>query len=174
MLGRDQFLKLVGALVGHPRIRLARKTPINISGEPVLPKLVTENLADGRWKISVETSGIHGHWWVGSESAWLWSEPNLNPISPGLPAAYLAVLRGPIVLLADQGLNFVQRELLGLSTYFRLGGQTEIGQVVGELTALLVAGQVLEELDHTHLARPSIHAARTQSLFLWGTTSGLY
>jgi superfamily II DNA or RNA helicase len=130
MLGRDQFLKLVGALVGQPRIRLARKTPINISGEPVLPKLVTENLADGRWKISAETSGIHGHWWVGSESAWLWSEPNLNPISPGLPAAYLAVLRGPIVLPADQGLNFVQRELPGLSTYFRLGGQTEIGQVV--------------------------------------------
>ena len=118
ILSRDQFLKLVGGLVGHPRITLARKTSVTVSGEGVLPKLVTEKLADGRWKISADTSSINGNWLVGSERAWLWSELRFNPVSPGLPAAYLPVLRGPIVLPAEQGLNFVQRELPGLTQLF--------------------------------------------------------
>ena len=130
ILSRDQFLKLVGVLVGHPRITLARKTAVTVSSERVLPKLVTEKLADGRLKISAETSSIPGNWLVGSECAWLWSELRLYPVSPGLPAAYLPVLRGPIVLPAEHGLNFVQRELPALSSFFRLDAQVESGLVV--------------------------------------------
>ena len=130
ILNRDPFLKLIGALVGHPRITLARKTSVTVSGERVLPKLSTEKLADGRWKISAETSSITGKWMVGSESAWLWSELGFYPVSPGLPAAYLPVLRGPIVLPSEQGLNFIQRELPGLSSFFYLDTQVERGLIV--------------------------------------------
>ena len=130
ILTRDQFLKLVGVLVSHPRITLARKTSVTVSGERVLPKLVTEKLADGRLKISADTFSTRGKWLVGSERAWLWSELRLYPVSPGLPVAYLPVLRGPIVLPAEQGLNFVQRELPGLSSFFRLDAQVESGLVV--------------------------------------------
>jgi superfamily II DNA or RNA helicase len=129
ILSRDQFFKLVGVLVGHPRITLARKTSVTISGERVLPKLDTEKLADGRWKISVDTSAVHGSYFVGSERAWLWSELSLYPVSPGLPVAYLPVLRGPILLPAEQGLNFVQRELPGLSSFFRFDAQLESGRL---------------------------------------------
>jgi superfamily II DNA or RNA helicase len=123
ILSRDQFLKLLGALIGHPRVTLARRTTVAVSGERVLPKLVTERLADGRWKISVDTSRLTGHCLVGSECAWLWSEPRLSPISPGLSKAYLPVLREPILLSAEQGLSFVQRELLGLSGFFQVDSQ---------------------------------------------------
>ena len=129
ILSRDQFLKLIAGLVSHPRITLARKTSVTVSGEGVLPKLVTEKLADGRWKISADTSSLNGNWLVGSERAWLWSELRFNPVSPGLPAAYLPVLRGPIVLPAEQGLNFVQRELPGLRNFFRFDTQVESGRV---------------------------------------------
>ena len=118
-MNRDQFLQLVGALVGHPRVTLARKTSITISGERLLPRLLTEMLQDGRWKISADRSSLPGAWLVGSSSAWLWSELRLRPVSPGLPAAYLPVLREPITLSAEQGLNFVQRELAGLSSFFQ-------------------------------------------------------
>ena len=130
ILSRDQFLKLAGVLISHPRITLARKTSVSVSGERVLPKLVTEKLADGRLKISADTSSIHGNWLVGSECAWLWSELRLCPVSPGLPVAYLPVLRGPIVLPAEHGLNFLQRELPGLSSFFRLDAEVQSSSVV--------------------------------------------
>jgi superfamily II DNA or RNA helicase len=130
ILDRNHFLQLVGALAGHPRVTLARKTSIAIAGEALLPRLATEMLADGRWKISTDTSSLPGAWFVGASRAWLWSELRLRPVSPGLPAAYLPVLREPIMLSAEQGLNFVQRELAGLSAFFQFDTQTRPGPVI--------------------------------------------
>jgi superfamily II DNA or RNA helicase len=130
ILNRDQFLQLAGALIEHPRVTLARKTSIAISGERLLPRLVTEMLPDGRWKISTDSSSLPGAWFVGSSSAWHWSEMRLRRISPGLPAAYLPVLRDPVTLSAEQGLNFVQRELAGLSSFFQFDAQTQSGPVI--------------------------------------------
>jgi superfamily II DNA or RNA helicase len=130
ILNRDQFLKLVGALVGHPLITLARRTSIAISSERLLPRLTTEMLEDGRWKISTDAASLPGTWFVGSSSAWVWSELRLRPVSPGLPAAYLPVLREPITLSAEQGLNFVQRELDGLRSFFRFDGPATTGPVI--------------------------------------------
>ena len=87
-------------------------------------------LEDGRWKISVERSGHPGAWFVGSSSGWLWSELSLRPISPGLPAAYLPLLREPITLSAEQGLNFVQRELAGLNSYFQFDDRPKSGPII--------------------------------------------
>jgi superfamily II DNA or RNA helicase len=130
ILNRDQFLQLAGALIEHPRVTLGRKTSITISGERLLPRLSTEMLPDGRWKISTDSSSLPGAWFVGSSSVWLWSELRLRRISPGLPAAYLPVLRDPITLSAEQGLNFVQRELAGLSSYFQFDTQAQLGPVI--------------------------------------------
>jgi superfamily II DNA or RNA helicase len=130
ILNRDQFLQLAGALIEHPRVTLGRKTSITISGERLLPHLLTEMLPDGRWKISTDSSSLPGAWFVGSSSAWLWSGLRLRRISPGLPAAYLPVLRDPITLSAEQGLNFVQRELAGLSSFFRFDTQAQTGPVI--------------------------------------------
>ncbi len=130
ILDRDKFLKLVGELDGHPRVTLARKTPVAITGERLLPRLSTEMLEDGRWRIGVERSSLPGTWFVGSLSGWMWSEMCLRPVSPGLPAAYLPVLREPLTLSAEQGLNFVQRELPGLSSYFQLDDQIKAGPVI--------------------------------------------
>jgi superfamily II DNA or RNA helicase len=131
ILDRDRFLQLIAVLVGHPRVTLARKTLVAISGERLLPYLTTEMLEDGRWKISTDTSSLPGAWFVGSSSVWLWSELRLRPVSPGLPAAYLPVLREPVTLSAEQGLNFVQRELAGLSNFFQFERQAITGPVVG-------------------------------------------
>src|SRR3984957_2372929 len=130
ILDRDHFLQLAGTLVGHPRVTLARKTSIEISGDPLLPGLTTEMLEDGRWKISTDRSSLPGVWFVGSSRAWLWSELRLRPVSPGLPAAYLPLLREPITLSAEQGLNFVQRELTGLSSFFQFSAQANTGPVI--------------------------------------------
>jgi superfamily II DNA or RNA helicase len=130
ILDRDNFLRLVGMLAGHPRITLARKTPVAITGERLLPRLSTEILEDGRWRIGADRSSLPGTWFVGSLSGWVWSEMRLRAVSPGLPAAYVPLLREPITLSAEQGLNFVHRELAGLSSYFRLDDQIKAGPVI--------------------------------------------
>ena len=130
ILNRDHFLQLVGVLVEHPRVTFARKSSVAISRERLLPRLTTEMLEDGRWKISTDKSALPGAWFVGSSSAWLWSELRLRPVSPGLPAVYLPVLRESITLSAEQGLNFVQRELAGLSSFFQLDAQAKTGPLI--------------------------------------------
>src|ERR1700731_421167 len=96
ILDRDKFLQLLGVLVGHPRVTLARKTAITISGERLLPRLATEMLEDGRWSTRIDRSSLRGACFVGAPSAGLWSELRLRPFSPGLPAASLPVLREPV------------------------------------------------------------------------------
>jgi superfamily II DNA or RNA helicase len=130
ILNRDHFLQLLGVLFEHPRVTLARKTSVAISRERLLPRLTTEMLEDGRWKISTDKSGLPGAWFVGSSSAWLWSELRLRPVSPGLPAAYLPLLGESITLSVEQGLNFVQRELAGLGNFFQFDAQAKTGPLI--------------------------------------------
>ncbi len=87
-------------------------------------------LQDGRWKISADRSSLPGALFVGSSSVWLWSDLRLRPVSPGLPAAYLPLLREPITLSAEQGLNFVQRELAALSKFFQYDDSAKTGPVI--------------------------------------------
>jgi superfamily II DNA or RNA helicase len=118
VLDRNRFLQLIGTLVGHPRVSIARKTPVEISSDAILPALVTEVSKDGRWSVRTETKGPAGTLLVGAGSAWVWAAPKFRPVSPGLPAAYMQVLREPIKLSAEQGLNFVQHELPALKSFF--------------------------------------------------------
>ena len=120
ILRQDQFLQVIGMLGGHEQITIARKQPVAVRPEPVLPKLVTEELPDGRWKISVELPLAGKKLLVGSESAWIWSGQQFRPVSPGLPVSYLSVLREAVTLSAEQGANFVQRELPGLKNFFQV------------------------------------------------------
>jgi SNF2 family DNA or RNA helicase len=87
-------------------------------------------LPDGRWKISTDNSSLPGVWFAGSASVWLWSELRLRPVSPGLPAGYLPVLREPVLLSSEQGLNFVQGELAGLSSFFQIDGQVKMELII--------------------------------------------
>jgi superfamily II DNA or RNA helicase len=130
ILGRDRFLELVGLLVGHPRVTLARKSPVAVSNEQLMPRLATKDLEDGRLEIETDRSTLGGVWFVGSSCAWRWCELRLQPVSPGLPVAYLPVLGEPIRLSAEQGLNFVHRELPGLSRFFQIDAAPATGQEI--------------------------------------------
>jgi superfamily II DNA or RNA helicase len=139
VLDRERFLELVGALKGHPRVTIGRKTTVEISSDPVLPTLLTDLSEDGRWIIRSETKGIQGALLVGPVSAWAWFAPKFRPVSPGLPAAYLRVLRESINLSAEQGLNFIQNELPALKGYFEFDTQPEAAPVIEPGTPEVIA-----------------------------------
>ena len=130
VLDRERFLQLVGTMEQHPRVTIGRKTSVEILSDPILPALRTEVAQDGRWAIWTETKRLTGALLIGPASAWVWSAPKFQPVSPGLPAAYLQVLRAPIKLSAEQGLNFVQRELPLLKGFFEVDTQPGAAPVI--------------------------------------------
>src|SRR5260370_19335616 len=52
MLSQEQFCRCLEWLVGHPRITLGKKDSIAVEREPIVPKLLLQDLPDGRWKIN--------------------------------------------------------------------------------------------------------------------------
>jgi superfamily II DNA or RNA helicase len=129
VLDRERFLQLIGTLGGHPRVTIGRKTPVEISHDPILPMLVTEVSEDGRWSIQAKTQRLPGTLLIGPVSAWIWSAPKFQPVSPGLPPVYLQVLREPIKLSTEQGLNFVRHELPALKRFFEVDAQAAAAPV---------------------------------------------
>ena len=130
VLDRERFLQLIGTMERHPRVTIGRKTSVEISSDPILPAFRTEIAEDGRWTIWTETKRLTGALLIGPASAWVWSAPKFQPVSPGLPAAYLQVLRAPIKLSAEQGLNFVQHELPLLKGFFEIDAHPEAAPVI--------------------------------------------
>ena len=60
ILDRDRMLQLIGTLVGHPRVTVARKLPIEISADPVRPSLVAEISENGAWTIRIDVKSLPG------------------------------------------------------------------------------------------------------------------
>ena len=123
VLDRDQFLQLIAVLADHPRITVARKVHVTVSGENLLPTLLVKQLEDRRWEIRADLSSLKGKILLGSESAWVWSDHKFQPISSGLPVNYFSVFGSPVLLREDEGLNFAQHELPKLRSFFKIESQ---------------------------------------------------
>jgi len=147
ILDRDQFLKLAAVLTNHPRVTIARKFPVTVSSENVLPALRVKQLQDRRWEVRADFSGIRGKILVGSESAWIWADRKLQPVSLGLPAAYFSVFRSPILLKEEEGLNFVRHELGALRSFFEIECE-EVLPEVGQPAVAEVAATFEGSLNH--------------------------
>ena len=139
ILGRDEFLKLIGTLINHPRVTIARKLPVTISIENLLPALRVKQLEDKRWEIRADCSSLKGKLLLGSQSAWIWSDQTFRPVSSGLPATYLPVFHSPIMLREEEGLNFVQHELGALRHFFEIEPETSLGEMVEPVLAEVAA-----------------------------------
>src|SRR5258708_37131314 len=113
MLSQEQFCRCLEWLIGHPRISLGKKDSVTVEREPIVPKLLMQELPDGRWKLS-SILPTEGEILVGPRSAWCWAGRNFRPISPGVPPSYLSILREPIILFKDQSNSFLAHELPGL------------------------------------------------------------
>jgi superfamily II DNA or RNA helicase len=128
MLNQEKFCRCLEWLAGHPRITLGKKDSLTVEREPIVPKLLVEELPDGRWKISTSVARDVATL-VGPTAAWHWTGKKLQPISPGLPSSYLPILREPITLSGDQGNNFLVHELPALSSFFAVDSPAEAAPV---------------------------------------------
>ena len=121
---RDQFLQLLGVLPGHPRLTLGRVGKITINAAPLRPPLRAVFSPDGALELSIQWPADSR---VLSAGARVWllrpgvSQTALQPISPGLPAAYQALLTDKSIRLpAAQAAAFLSVEWPQLESFFEL------------------------------------------------------
>jgi superfamily II DNA or RNA helicase len=117
LLSQDQFSQCLEWLAGHPRITLRKQEPVAIERDPIVPRLLVQELPNGRQKFSTALA-IEATVLVGPRSAWCWTGRKFTPIAPGLPPSYLPILREPIILSEEQANNFLVHELPRLGSFF--------------------------------------------------------
>ncbi len=125
---RAQFLQMLGALAGHPRLTLGRAGKVAVSIAPLRPPLRAVFSPDGALELSVRWSADSRVLSAG-EQAWLLrpgaSQTTLQPISPGLPAAYQTLLTEKSIRMpAAQAAAFLSVEWPRLEPFFELCADT--------------------------------------------------
>ncbi len=131
-LSVDEFLELLETCTAATEITLGRRQPVEIDPEPVIPLLKVTRAGEGG-----EGSGFNvkatlpddAELLQGSEASWLFVEgKKLQPVTPGLPAAYQSLLRAPVFLPEEAGIRFLATELPRLYEFF----QVERGEGAGD------------------------------------------
>ncbi|MBL9153962.1 MAG: DEAD/DEAH box helicase [Verrucomicrobiales bacterium] len=87
-LGRSDFLRLLDALGGHPRVTFGKKDPARIALSAYRPPL---GIARGRLRVDWPT-GITPLIEPAAETAWALDGSVFRPVAPGLPAALRTIL----------------------------------------------------------------------------------
>ncbi len=119
ILNREQMAKVLSALPGHPRVTFGKAVEAMISEEALRPTL--HFAKDVAGNLTLQTD-VPGPLLMAKGSLWRLVDGVLQSVAPGLPAAYAAVLQGPITLPAAAVANFVAKEVPLLAGFFECVG----------------------------------------------------
>ncbi len=121
---RDQFLQMLVVLAGHPRLTLGRAGRVAIDATPLRPPLRAVFSPDGALELSVQwpadsrVLSAGGRSWMLRPGA---SQTMLQPVSPGLPAAYQTLLTEKSIRMpAANAAAFLSAEWPQLEPFFEL------------------------------------------------------
>jgi|GEM_PF-210386 len=117
----DKALLLLDGLRGHPRVTFGKNASAQISDKPFRPQLEARTDGQGRLALRVVWPP-ESRLLLGSTQAWRLTGETFSPVAPGLPPAYLELLRREIMLPAEQAGSFLANELPTLAAFFELTG----------------------------------------------------
>lgn len=128
-LPREKMLLLLEGLRGHPRITLGKTTAVHVSEKPLLPKLDAKSDSQGRVTLHIEWPSDMRLLLGGPAATQVWSLKGavFAPVSPGLPPAYMELLRRDIMLPPGQAGPFLTNELPALRSFFEVAGSAATG-----------------------------------------------
>ena len=127
-LSREQTLQVLEALRGHPRVTLGREAAAHVSANPVRPKLEVRSDSQGRVTLHVDWAAEMRLLQAGQGMAWALKGAVFAPVCPGLPPAYLEVLRRDVMLPPEQAAAFLAAELPALRPFFEVTGSAAAGE----------------------------------------------
>ncbi len=118
VLNREQFLELLAALKGHPRVTFGRRQKVVIESTALRPRLEVAGDNDGGITLTAEIPP-KGILLCASSLVWWFDDFRFQEISPGLPLPYQSLLTGkPVKLDKASAVDFLLRELPELRRFF--------------------------------------------------------
>ncbi|MES2570112.1 MAG: hypothetical protein V4710_08655, partial [Verrucomicrobiota bacterium] len=120
MLSRAQFLGLLGALAGHPKVTFGKNTAVTIRESGVHPRLRVERTKDGAARLWSEMPAQLEPLVAPGADAWVLKANEFIPVAKGLPAAYHDLLSKEILIPANAATQFLSRELPTLAAFFEI------------------------------------------------------
>lgn len=121
---RAQFLSLLGALAGHPKVTFGKNTAVKIAESGIQPKLMVERAKDGAARLWTEMPGNPELLLAPGADAWVLRGNEFVPVAKGLPAAYQDILLREVVIPANAATQFLSRELPALASFFEIDPAT--------------------------------------------------
>ena len=142
-VNRAQFLELLPLLANHPRLTLGKTGKLAVSADPLRPLLRATMNADGSLELAVklpEGSRIlsaDGRAYLLRPGA---SQTTLQPLAPGLPAAYHSLFETTTRRLpANQAAAFLNLEWPKLEPFFDLRSEAIPGAAAAAPAATVAA-----------------------------------
>ncbi len=132
-LNPESLLVLLEALCGHPRVTIARRSPLSVVSESLAPVLFAQSRPDGALALRCELpSG--GVLIPGKKGAWFWRDTVFQPVCAGLPPAYLGLLLGEVVIPEGAVAGFLQKEWGPLALRFSCE-KVRLPEIAGAVSA---------------------------------------
>jgi superfamily II DNA or RNA helicase len=119
ILSREDFLRLLHSLRGHPRVAFGKSIPIEISQTRYRPKVFLQR-GDGEGIILRLAKTESDKLLVGQTEAWSKNGSRLTACVEGLPAAFLALADGPLTLRGERALRFLTFDAPRLENWFEI------------------------------------------------------
>ncbi len=123
-LDKSQFLEMLEAVAGHPRIGLGRTGTLSVNPAALRPPLRASLSQDGslelavQWPAQSRVLSAGGRAWLLRAGA---ARHEVQPVSPGLPAPYFPLFeQASMRLPAARASAFLGTEWLGLEKFFEL------------------------------------------------------
>jgi superfamily II DNA or RNA helicase len=130
ILSRQDFLRLLPSLQGHPRITFGKSVPVEISPLHHRPKVVLERGTGDEISLRLVEEDKE-RLLVGQTEAWLKSGNRFVSLAEGLPSEFLSLTSGPLVLRGESALRFLALDAPRLKHWFEV--ETAAGFALPEL-----------------------------------------
>ena len=119
ILSREDFLRLLHSLRGHPRVTFGKSIPVEISQTPYRPKVLLQR--GGGDEIILRLAKTENEQLLaGQTEAWSKNENRFTPCVEGLPAEFLALADGPLTLRGERALRFLAFDAPRLENWFEV------------------------------------------------------
>jgi len=119
ILSREDFLRLLHSLGGHPRVTFGKSIHAEISPKPNRPNVLLEQNSAG--EIILRLAKMEkAQLLVGQTEAWSKNGNRFTPCVEGLPTEFLALADAPLILRHESALRFLAFDAPRLGNWFEV------------------------------------------------------
>ncbi len=119
MFERAEFLRLLGALRGHPRVSFGKANAVKIASEMDRPRLRLRRPEPDTVVLQLEMSA-NDRLLIAGPEAWRWRSASFHPLPENLPTEVRALADGSVTLRGERAQQFLVATAPQLNAWFEV------------------------------------------------------